>query len=90
MYNHILVPTDGLELSSHAVESTSALADAVEAKITVLTVSIPYYEFTAEPEFATSGIEDYEKATTKAAVHCLRCSKRCCCCGGRIMRDGPI
>ena len=36
MYKHILVPTDGSELSNHAVEYAAALTKAVGAKVTAL------------------------------------------------------
>jgi nucleotide-binding universal stress UspA family protein len=45
MHEHILVPTDGSELSNQAVEYAVALAKAVNAKVTVVAVSIP--EFSA-------------------------------------------
>ncbi len=41
MHKHILVPTDGSELSNQAVEYAVALAKAVNAKLTVVAVSIP-------------------------------------------------
>lgn len=75
MYKHILVPTDGSELSNHAIEYAGALAKAVRAKLTVLTVSVPYYEFSVEPELTTIGSEDYEMAVAKAAAHCLDTAK---------------
>ena len=67
MYRHILVPTDGSELSKNAIEHAVVLAKALKAKLTVLTVSIPYYAFAAEPELTTAGIEEYEKASRNLA-----------------------
>lgn len=75
MYKHILVPTDGSELSNHAVGYAATLAKSVKAKLSVLTVSIPYYEFAVGPELRTFGSEDYEKAAAKAAAHCLDTAK---------------
>lgn len=46
MYKHILIPTDGSLLSADAIEHGMALAKAVSAKVTALTVS------TALPSFA--------------------------------------
>jgi nucleotide-binding universal stress UspA family protein len=68
MYRHILVPTDGSELSNNAIEHAVALAKALKAKLTVLTVSIPYYAFAVEPELPTVGIEEYEKASRNLAA----------------------
>lgn len=75
MYKHILVPTDGSELSNHAIEHAAALAKAVGARLTVLTLSVPYYEFAVEPELTTIGAEEYERGVEKAATHCLDTAK---------------
>jgi nucleotide-binding universal stress UspA family protein len=41
MHRHILIPTDGSELSQEAIDYGMALAKSVNAKVTVLTVSTP-------------------------------------------------
>ena len=56
MYKHILVPTDGSELSNRAIEYAAALAKAVNAKLTVFTVTTPFYGYAVEPELAVIGI----------------------------------
>lgn len=71
MHRHILAPTDGSELSNQAIEYAAALAKAVNAKLTVLTVTIPYQGFAVEPELATIGIEEYLQNTEKMAAHDL-------------------
>ena len=45
MHRHILIPTDGSELSLNAIEYGMALAKSVNAKVTVLTVSTPFHTF---------------------------------------------
>jgi nucleotide-binding universal stress UspA family protein len=75
MYRHILVPTDGSELSNRAVEYASALAKAVNAKLTVLTVTTPYYGYAVEPGLVTIGIEDYQKNTAKLAARYIGVAK---------------
>ncbi len=37
MYNHILIPTDGSELSTMALQEGIALAKALGARVTVVT-----------------------------------------------------
>jgi nucleotide-binding universal stress UspA family protein len=54
MYKHILIPTDGSELADKAVYSGIALAKALDAKVTALTVVLPFHVFT----FDTQMIED--------------------------------
>ena len=75
MYRHILVPTDGSELSNQAIEYAAALAKSVNAKLTVLTVTIPYYGFAVEPELVTIGFDAYQKNATKLAMHDLDIAK---------------
>ena len=41
MHKHILIPTDGSELSQKAIDYAMALAKSVNAKVTVVTVSAP-------------------------------------------------
>jgi nucleotide-binding universal stress UspA family protein len=43
MYNRILIPTDGSELSERAIAHAVALAKAHNAKITALHVTVPFH-----------------------------------------------
>jgi len=54
MYYKILIPTDGSDLASKAVEHGIALAKQIDAKTTVLTVLLPFHTFTTN----TQMIED--------------------------------
>jgi nucleotide-binding universal stress UspA family protein len=54
MYRKILIPTDGSELAGKGVEHGVALAKAIGASISVLTVTRPYRPGTIE----TAAIED--------------------------------
>ena len=45
MYSHILVPTDGSELATRAVEHGVKLARVVGARVTVVTVTEPFHVF---------------------------------------------
>ena len=46
MYKHILIPTDGSELSEMAVRQGTMLAGSIHAKVTALTVSPPFESIT--------------------------------------------
>jgi len=46
MYKHILIPTDGSELSQKAIDHGTKLAKVLNAKVTTLTVSEPFHIFT--------------------------------------------
>jgi nucleotide-binding universal stress UspA family protein len=45
MYRHILIPTDGSELSKKAVQHGVGLAKAVGVQVTAVTVSTPFHIF---------------------------------------------
>ena len=59
MYKHILIPTDGSELSEQAVNYAVSLAKAVSAKVTAITVSAPFHIFAVEPNMVTDTLESY-------------------------------
>lgn len=75
MYKHIFVPTDGSEMSNRAIEYAAALAKGVNAKLTVFTVTTPYYGFAVEPDLVTIGAEEYKKDVEKLAAHSLDVAK---------------
>ena len=49
MYKHILIPTDGAELSKMAIQEGVALAKALGARVTVVTVTTPFHILSASP-----------------------------------------
>jgi nucleotide-binding universal stress UspA family protein len=50
MYTNILIPTDGSKLAEKAVEHGIALAKKIGAKVTALTVLLPFHVFTIDTE----------------------------------------
>jgi nucleotide-binding universal stress UspA family protein len=75
MHRHILIPTDGSELSQDAVEYGVALAKSVSAKVTVLTVSTPFHVFAVEPGMVTDTAEQYAKHVVALAAKYLKAAK---------------
>jgi len=71
MYKHILIPTDGSDLSNKAIEHGLELAKALGAKITALTVSEPFYVSAFEPSMA----EQYKKHVAALATKHLDVAK---------------
>lgn len=61
MYKHILIPTDGSELAWKAVQSGMAFAKEIGAKITVLTVTVPFHVFTLDPQVVEDTADQYKK-----------------------------
>lgn len=67
MYKHILIPTDGSDLSEKAIEHGIALAKALGARVTALTVSDPFYV----SAFDASMVEQYKKHVAALAAKYL-------------------
>ena len=61
MYKRILIPTDGSELSVAAIKQAVALAKAVKAKVTGMTVSAPFRTFALDPLLVSDTAEEYQK-----------------------------
>ena len=71
MNRHILIPTDGSELSQNAIDYGMALAKSVNAKVTVLTVSMPFQTFAVEPGLVTDTSKQYVKRMASLAAKYL-------------------
>ena len=63
MYRHILIPTDGSQLSQNAIAHGAALAKSINAQVTILTVSTPFHTFAVEPEMVSNNAA--QRAGTK-------------------------
>jgi nucleotide-binding universal stress UspA family protein len=59
MYKHILIPTDGSELSEKAIREGVALARSVKARVTGITVFRPFHTFAMMPMMVTDTPEQY-------------------------------
>jgi nucleotide-binding universal stress UspA family protein len=60
MYSNILIPTDGSELSSKAVQHGIALAKAIGARATVLTVVTPFHVLTTDTQMVEDTPAQYK------------------------------
>ncbi len=60
MYTNILIPTDGSELSSKAVQHGVALAKRIGARVTALTVLPPFHMLTTDPQMLEDTRAQYE------------------------------
>ena len=60
MYKHILVPTDGSELSLDAVKGAATFAAAMKADVVLITVIEPY-SYTSLSEYRPESIDDYDE-----------------------------
>ena len=82
MYKHILIPTDGSELSQKAIDHGMALAKSVNGKVTVMTVSLPFYALVIEPGMVTDTPEQYQKRMAAAAAKYFNMAKESAAAAG--------
>jgi nucleotide-binding universal stress UspA family protein len=76
MYNHILIPTDGSELSKMAIYEGVALAKALGAQVTVVTVTTPFHVLTADPGMVTDTPAQYKEHMAAVAGQYLDVAKK--------------
>lgn len=67
MYRNLLIATDGSELADKGVTHGLALAKALGAKVTVVTVSDPWTVYMTGEVGATFPVEEYERACEASA-----------------------
>jgi nucleotide-binding universal stress UspA family protein len=71
MFKNVLIATDGTELAGKAVTQGLALAKALNARVTAVSVTEPWAA-TAPPEILTEAfVQDYEKAAAARAKQIL-------------------
>lgn len=61
MFKHILLPTDGSELSEAAIRKGIQFAKSINAKVTAFHVILPFHVFTLQTEMLEDTKEQYEK-----------------------------
>jgi nucleotide-binding universal stress UspA family protein len=71
MYKHLLIATDGSQLAQKAVAQGFALAKAVNAKVTIVTVSEPWAPAAPAEVAIVYPVEDYERAAAANASKIL-------------------
>lgn len=60
MYKHILLPTDGSDLSKAAMRHGITLARAIGARVTALVVSTPVNSLVVDPSVVSSALDQYK------------------------------
>ncbi len=71
MYKNILIPTDGSPLSDKAVTQGVALAKELKAKLTILTVTVPYHIFSSDPAMVDYTRSQYDEGMRQFASRLL-------------------
>ena len=60
MYKHILLPTDGSDLSKAAVKHGIELAKTIGARVTALVVSTPISSLVVDPSIVSTALDQYK------------------------------
>lgn len=71
MYKHILVPTDGSDMSSVAIDQALQLAKTLGARVTVLTVAEPLHFLPVTPGATVNLRTDYEAHVKEDGIRIL-------------------
>ena len=82
MYNHLLIATDGSELSKLALQEGVALAKALGAHVTAITVTPPFHIFTSDPAMVADTAEQYRKRMAAFAGEYLDVAKHIAAAAG--------
>lgn len=75
MYKHILIPTDGSDLSNMAITQGVKFAKEINARITGITVTMPYHFFALEASMLVDTIDLYTADTKAMATRNLQVLK---------------
>jgi nucleotide-binding universal stress UspA family protein len=95
MYKHILIPTDGSELSEKALKQGLAFAKSIGAMVTAITVSQTFHTFALDPVMVTATPEQYQKDCDARAQSYLSVAKNAAKAAGvpyegvHVMHDHP-
>jgi nucleotide-binding universal stress UspA family protein len=95
MYKHILIPTDGSNLSEMAIRQGIRLAKAIGAQVTGITVFPPFHTLTIEPMMVTDTQAQYQEDCDALGEKYLRVVKEVAKVAGiscevmRVMHDHP-
>lgn len=96
MYKHVLLPTDGSELSLNAVRDGIQLAKEIGARVTAVHVTPPFYPSEMSPSSLTAHAQEHEaqsKASAKRALGAVEEAARAAgvpCVTLHRVSDGPF
>jgi nucleotide-binding universal stress UspA family protein len=76
MFKHILLPTDGSELSEAAIQKAIQLAKSINAKVTGFHVILPFHVFTTKTQMVEDTREQYERESKIQAEQFLGVIKK--------------
>ncbi len=75
MFKHILIPTDGSDLSNLAIAQGVKFAKEINAKITGVTVTMPFHFFALEATMVSDSVDRYAEDAKALAARNLKVLK---------------
>jgi nucleotide-binding universal stress UspA family protein len=75
MYQHLLIAIDGSDLAQKALTQGVALAKALDAKVTMVTVSEPWHAYAAGEAAIPFPVKEYQESVAKWALDILEKAK---------------
>ena len=75
MYKHLLIAIDGSDLAQTALHHGIALAKALDAKVTIVTVSEPWHAYVTGEATMPFPVEEYQESVAKWATDILAKAK---------------
>jgi nucleotide-binding universal stress UspA family protein len=76
MYKHLLIATDGSDLARYALREGIGLAHALGARVTAMTVTLPFHVFSMKPTMVTDTAERYREDMNREAENFLAPAKK--------------
>jgi nucleotide-binding universal stress UspA family protein len=76
MFKHLLIATDGSDLSENAARSAIALAKSLGARVTAMTASLPYSAFTTAYVMVSDTEDTYNRECRNRAEQYLAAIKK--------------
>ena len=76
MFKHILLPTDGSELSEAAIQKGVQFAKSIKAEVTGFHVILPFHVFTTQTKMLEDTKEQYERESKVQAEQFLSVIKK--------------
>lgn len=75
MFKHLLIPTDGSDLSNMAIAQGVKFAKEINAKVTGITVTLPFHFFALEATMLVDSMDLYAADTKAMAARNLKVLK---------------
>ena len=77
MFKHLLIPTDGSELSDGAIRHGIEFAKDVSARVTFLTVTEPFHVISLKVDQVEDTPDEYQRHAKQRAAHALSKGVEC-------------